>query len=80
MSVLIWVQTVCKGNPQTTKVAASKSFLMRLFSELTFRKLFHEYTLRVSNSLDPGQDRRSVGSDLGPNSLQRLSADNKSHR
>ena len=32
-------------------------------------------TIRVSNSLDPGQARRSVGPDLGPNCLQRLSAD-----
>ena len=30
----------------------------------------------MSNSLDPDQDRQNVGPDLGPNSLQRLSADN----
>ena len=30
----------------------------------------------MSNSLDPDQDRHSVGPDLGPNCLQRLSADN----
>ena len=35
-------------------------------------------TIRVSNSLDPDQARRYVGPDLGPNCLQRLSADNKS--
>ena len=29
----------------------------------------------MSNSLDPDQDRHSVGPDLGPNCLQRLSAD-----
>ena len=29
----------------------------------------------VSNSLDPDQDRQSVGPDLGPNCLQMLSAD-----
>ena len=28
--------------------------------------------IRVSNSLDPDQDRRSVGPDLGPNCLQRI--------
>ena len=28
----------------------------------------------MSNGLDPDQDRHSVGPDLGPNSLQRLSA------
>ena len=30
------------------------------------------------NGLDTDQDRRSVGPDLGPNCLQRLSADDKS--
>ena len=36
-------------------------------------------TIRVSNSLDPDQARHYVGPDLGPNCLQRFSADNKSH-
>ena len=35
-------------------------------------------TIRQSNSLDPDQARHFVGPDLGPNCLQRLSADNKS--
>ena len=35
-------------------------------------------TITVSNSLDPDQTRHFVGPDLGPNCLQRLSADNKS--
>ena len=34
-------------------------------------------TIRVSNCLDPDQDRHSVGLDLGPNCLQSLSTDNK---
>ena len=34
----------------------------------------------MSNSLDPDQDRHSVGPDLGPSCLQRLSPDDKSHR
>ena len=34
-------------------------------------------TLRVSNCLNPDQDRHSVGPDLGFNCLQRLSADDK---
>ena len=29
----------------------------------------------MSNGLDPDQDRHSVGPDLGPNCLQKLSAD-----
>ena len=32
----------------------------------------------MSNGLDPDQDRHSIGPDLGPNCLQRLSADDKS--
>ena len=35
-------------------------------------------TSRVSKSLDPDQAQHFVGPDLGPNCLQRLSADNKS--
>ena len=31
----------------------------------------------MSNCLDPDHDRHSVGPDLGPNCLQRLSADDK---
>ena len=31
----------------------------------------------MSNNLDPDQDRHSVGPDLDPNCLQRLSADDK---
>ena len=33
--------------------------------------------IRVSNDMDPDQDRHFVGLDLGPNCLQRLSADDK---
>ena len=33
----------------------------------------------MSNCLDPDQDQHFVGPDLGPNYLQRLSADDKSH-
>ena len=35
-------------------------------------------TITVSNTLDPDQARHFVGPDLGPDCLQRLSADNKS--
>ena len=40
-----------------------------------FNITFSKNTIRVSNCLDPDQDRHSVGPDLGPNCLQRLSAD-----
>ena len=49
----------------------SKSF----FFENSFRN-----TIRVSNSLDPDQARRFVGSDLGPNCLQKLIADDTSRQ
>ena len=34
--------------------------------------------MRVSNSLDPDQAQHFVGPDLGPNCLQRISADDTS--
>ena len=37
-------------------------------------------TIRMSNSLDPDQSRHFVGPDLGPNCLQRLSADDTSRQ
>ena len=50
-------------------------FKINLFSKNSFRTAF-----RVSNGLDPDQDRHYVGPDLGPKCLQRISADDKSHR
>ena len=49
------------------------------FSKLTYSKKSFRNTIRGSNSLDPDRDRHSVGPDLGPNCLQRLSADDKNH-
>ena len=42
---------------------------------LTLLMLDFFNTIRVSKSLDPDQARHFVGPDLGPNCLQRLSAD-----
>ena len=39
-----------------------------------FSKNYFGNTIRVKDGLDPDQDQRSVGPDLGPNCLQRLSA------
>ena len=39
---------------------------------------FFRNTIRLANSLDRDQNGHSVGPDLGPNCLQRLSADDKS--
>ena len=48
-----------------------------IFSKLTFLKNSFRNTIGVSNGLDPDQDGHVVGPDLGPNCLQRLSADDK---
>ena len=46
------------------------------FSKLSFSKKNILRTLyRVSNGLDPGQEKHSVSPDLGPKCLQRLSAE-----
>ena len=50
-----------------------------IFQNKLFQKKLSRDTLRVSNSLNPDQDRQTVGPDLDPNSLQKLSADHKSH-
>ena len=52
---------------------SSADFFQNHFLKHSFRT-----TIRVSNSLDPDQDRHFVGPDLGPNYLQRLS-NGKSH-
>ena len=49
------------------------------FSKLTFSKKSFRNIIRLSNGLDPDQDRHFVGPDLGTNCLQRLSADGESH-
>ena len=41
------------------------------FFKITFFKNSFSNTIRVSNSLDPNQDRQSVGPDLGPNHLSK---------
>ena len=49
--------------------------LLIFFSKSTFSKNYLRNSIRVLNSLDPDQIRRSVGADLDPNCLQKLSAD-----
>ena len=50
------------------------------FSKLTFSKSCFRNTIRVSNSLDPDQAWHYVRPDMGPNCLQKLSADNTSRQ
>ena len=54
--------------------------LLIFFKINFFKKKYFRNTVRVSNSFDPDQDRHSVGPDLGPNCLQRLSAYHKSYQ
>ena len=49
-----------------------------IFFKINFSKKSFRNTFRVSNSLEPDQAGHSVGPDLVPNCLQRLSADDKS--
>ena len=46
-----------------------------IFSKSTFSNNYFRNIISVSNRLNPDQARRFVGPDLGPNCLQRLSAD-----
>ena len=48
--------------------------LLTFFKNGLFSKNSFKNTIRVSNCLDPDQDRQNVGPDLGPDCLQRLSA------
>ena len=49
-----------------------------IFSKSTFLKNSVRNNIRVSNSLDPDQARYFVGPYLGPNCLEKLSADDTS--
>ena len=53
--------------------------LLIFFSKSSFSKNYFESTIRLSNSFDPDQVRHLIGPDLGPNCLQRLSADGTSY-
>ena len=52
----------------------------QFFKKLTFSKNSFKNTIRVWNSLDPEQARHFVWPDLGPNCLQKSSADNTSRQ
>ena len=64
---------------------AGVMFLNLSFCWLSFKtnfsqQIFHEhYTIKVSNALEPDHDTHLVGPNLGPNCLQKLSAEDKSH-
>ena len=63
------------------KINSLHAFLSSdFFQNQLFQKRSFMNTIRVSNSLDPDQAQHFVGPDLGPNCLQRLPADDKSHQ
>ena len=49
--------------------------IFHAFSKFTFSQKKFRITIRVSDSLDPDQDRQNVSPDLGPNCLQSLTGD-----
>ena len=51
--------------------------LLTFFFKINFFQKKISNTTRVSTDLDPDQDQHSVGPDLGPNCLQKLSANDK---
>ena len=53
-------------------------FKISLFVVGFFLKIYFGNISRMSSSLNPDHARRFVGPDLGPNCLQRLSADDTS--
>ena len=66
-----------KAAGKINKHSRSSCRLLIFFKIKFFKKSFSNI-IRVSNSSDPDQARHSVGPDLDPNCLQRLSADDKS--
>ena len=64
MSVLIWVQTVCKDYQQTTKIAAGKE---RLYIQLG--NSFQSHARKMSTLRVSGQMEESVSEDLCLSSL-----------
>ena len=50
------------------------------FFKINFKKKSFTSTIRLSNGLDPDEERPSVGPDLGPNCLQRISEDDNGRR
>ena len=60
-----------------TQNSASCEYSKLLTKVKCRRKHSFRNTIRVSNSLDPDQNRHSIRPDLGLNCLQRLSADDK---
>ena len=64
---------VCGDNFSSLTVLSSADFFLKI---IVFQIIFRN-TIRLLSGLDSDQDRPSVGSDLGSNSLQMSSANDK---
>ena len=73
----ISVFTVKRGAIKCTPIFHAFCRLL-IFLKIIFSKNSFRNTIRVTNSLHPDQPQHFIGSDLGPNRLQRLSADDTS--
>ena len=73
-AMLIWVNSLPELKPPFTFCPLGVLSSAVFFSKSTFSKNSFRSTIRVSNSLDPDQSWCFVGPDLGPNRLQKLSA------
>ena len=69
MAFFFYFNSLHDGNPHAF-LSSNIFFKSLIASKRSFR-----YTISVSNSLDPGQARRSVGPDLNPVCCQNLSPD-----
>ena len=70
------IPTAFTASKNFLKLSTSADFLVQTVFFL--QKIIFRNSILVSIYLDPDQEGHSVGSDLGPNCLQRLSADDKS--
>ena len=69
-------KSVGKGSFPKSQIKSLLLFCsLLIFFRSTFSKNYFRNTISVSNSLDPDQARLFVGPDLGPNCLEKLSAD-----
>ena len=63
------------SSPVAFKYLLDLCYHLLTFNQNNFFKNSFRNTIRVSNGLYPGENRRSIGTELGPNCSQMLSAD-----
>ena len=79
LSSVEFFQNIFKEHFQSVKQFGSRSGQTELSEcQTVWIQIRTDRIIRLSNGLDPDQDRHVVGPDLDPNCLHRLSADDKS--